>query len=376
MKNFYKYLFFLILGITIFILLNSVDRFSVGVPGWWHRLKSTCGAEVGGGAEAGGGAESEGGAEAGGGESDDELTIAHLDLIDKDRYRFCIITLDTFTDGHFLVVIKDLSNNFIYTLGYGRFLQGGRPISTGFQDIAYIGAYSSPNSYTSDDRIQNIFEHGYPKTERDLDSYLHIPWVDLEPIKRDAATILGWNENIWNLILVPFRDSSALKEHIDKNANTDNYFDKSWDELTGGHQTAADVLGYSKDNWSQRYYLSQPTKYVKLRKVIDWSELSDIQFKFLKLLKNHIEGNQIKFLNFLTFGLKSGIDEDEFIEWIDGERLNHLYLENQRQDIIFSDDFLCDCAGCCLDGTAIFLSDNTILNKVEAAGLLDEFNSL
>ena len=115
-----------------------------------------------------------------------------------------------------------------------------------------------------------------------------------------------------------------------------------------------------------------------MRKVIDWSELSDIQFKFLKLLKNNIEKNQIRFLNFLGFNLKSDSYHtiEEFIEWIDGERLNDLYLRNQRQNIIFSDAFLCDCSGCCLDGTAIFLSDNTILNKVEEAGLLDEFNSL
>ena len=31
MKNFYKYLFFLVLGIIIYILLNDKDRFSIGI---------------------------------------------------------------------------------------------------------------------------------------------------------------------------------------------------------------------------------------------------------------------------------------------------------------------------------------------------------
>jgi len=45
MKHFYKYLFFLVLGIITFILLNGVDSFSVGVPSLQDivdRIRTTC----------------------------------------------------------------------------------------------------------------------------------------------------------------------------------------------------------------------------------------------------------------------------------------------------------------------------------------------
>jgi hypothetical protein len=66
----------------------------------------------------------------------------------------------------------------------------------------------------------------------DVDSYVDSYWKDL-PIKvQQAASVLGFNEELWN-----------------EDGATTAAFDSEWDDLSNEQQSAAKVLGYNQRSW-------------------------------------------------------------------------------------------------------------------------------
>ena len=113
-------------------------------------------------------------------------SIINIPLINKDNYTYCIITVDRAFDLHFIIVIKDNTDN-TYTVGFGN---GADHLDTGY--------YSSPNSYSIGNNlyIKNI------SNVTDFNTILFTSWDKLDEISILNAEILGWKKSIWDIIIL------------------------------------------------------------------------------------------------------------------------------------------------------------------------------
>jgi len=316
-------------------------------------------------------------------------SIINIPLINKDNYTYCIITVDRAKDLHFIIVIKDNTDN-IYTVGFGNGV-----------DHLYTGYYSSPNSYSimKDLYIKNI------RNMTDFNAILFTSWDKLDEISRINAEILGWKKSIWDIIIMQvyfeynligefenpdynyiihklilynaliqnseleFPDIRILRaydnphniEQVDEGSR-DNCFYKTWQKLTSEEKTAANYFGLDdRYKWNNNKYtinlksFNRESTYrlIKYRKVSDWLNLSDNQFEFLKLLKNNIiKENDIKSLPIPFCGIS--IYDNEITNWINGTNFN-IELSDELKRGFYSQQ--CNEQGCCLDGAVSFIND-------------------
>lgn len=382
----YKYLFFIILGIILFILLNNHNTFSIGIP---YR--------------------------------DNSIYTLPLESTTKDKYRYCLLSMDDLNDLHYIICIIHLDDSYfqgdaepsdlikVYTLGYS-------------------GDYSSPNSYSVryNKPLVNV------DTLNQFNDLLFIPWDSLDDIVRRNAIILGWKKSMWDIVFyktmsvfisyyyevstssepnddVIFRNckniykkllllNASLNDENLFNLNSDdeneetieqskskilklmrlnlsnpdtfptdsykkynpdkpNTFNLNWDQLSEEQIQAARIFGLNSENWNNKWYINLKSLYFlpnlsKYRKVIDWSDLTDTQFDFLKFLKHNMSqyNHSVESMNFCPYNRGDMI----------------VTLEDFRDTSsagFFSEK--CTDYGCCLDGAVSFLNDITLIKLMD-----------
>ena len=145
------------------------------------------------------------------------------------------------------------------------------------------------------------------------------------------------------------------------NPDKPNIFNLNWDELSEEQIQAATFFGLTSENWNNnKWYINLKSLYFlpnlsKYRKVIDWSDLTDTQFDFLKFLKRNMSQYQrsVKSMNFCLYN-----------PYIRGDMI--VTLEDFRDTSsagFFSEK--CTEHGCCLDGAVSFLNDVTLKNLID-----------
>lgn len=386
----YKYLFFIILGILLFIFLNNYNTFSIGIP-----------------------------------YQDNSIYTLPLESTTKEKYKYCLLSMEDLDDVHYIICIIHLDDDIhfesyeehsdlikVYTLGYGGTLT--------YEGLK--GGYSSPNGYSVNlnKPLVNV------DTLNQFNDLLFIPWDSLDNIMRRNAIILGWKKSMWDIVFVKtmsvyisyyyekysepdddliFRNckilyikllllNSSLNDENLFNLNwdyknveqsraeihklmglnlsnpdtfpTDSYekynpdkpntFNLNWDELSVEQIQAARIFGLNSGNWNiNKWFINLKSQYFlpnlsKYRKVIDWSDLTHTQFTFLKFLKSNMSSytGSVKSMNFCPYN-----------PFIRGEMI--VTLEDFRDTSsagFFSEK--CTTDGCCLDGAVSFLNDETL----------------
>ena len=381
----YKYLFYIILGILLYILLNNHNTFNIGIP---YR--------------------------------DNSIYTLPLESTTKDKYRYCLLSMDDLNDVHYIICIIHLDDSYfqgdaepsdlikVYTLGYS-------------------GDYTSPNSYSVryNKPLVNV------DTLNQFNDLLFIPWDDLDDIVRRNAIILGWKKSMWDIVFYktmsvyisyyyekysePDLDyvynaveniykkllllNSSLsdenlfnvkwdienEETIEQsrseihklmrlnlsnpdtfptnsyekyNPDKPNTFDVNlnWDELSEEQIQAATFFDLNSKNWNNnKWYINLKSLYFlpnlsKYRKVIDWSDLTDTQFDFLKFLKHNMSqyNPSVESMNFCPYN-----------PYIRGDMIVTLEdFKDTSSAGFFSEK--CTTDGCCLDGAVSFLNDETL----------------
>ena len=383
----YKYLFYIILGILLYILLNNHNTFNIGIP---YR--------------------------------DNSIYTLPLESTTKDKYRYCLLSMDDLNDVHYIICIIHLDDSYfqgdaepsdlikVYTLGYS-------------------GDYTSPNSYSVryNKPLVNV------DTLNQFNDLLFIPWDDLDDIVRRNAIILGWKKSMWDIVFYktmsvyisyyyekysePDLDyvynaveniykkllllNSSLsdenlfnvkwdienEETIEQsrseihklmrlnlsnpdtfptnsyekyNPDKPNTFDVNlnWDELSEEQIQAATFFDLNSKNWNNnKWYINLKSLYFlpnlsKYRKVIDWSDLTDTQFDFLKFLKQKMldkNNTRVESMNFCPFDER--IRGNSLITMEDFKDPSRVGFYGEQ----------CTTDGCCLDGAVSFLYDDRLI---------------
>ena len=363
----HKYLYSIILGILFFLFLNKYDKFNIGIPYSDNSIR--------------------------------DLTLTH----DITNYKYCLLSMDGTafsngrTDWHYIICIIDFQPpasseiTKVYTLGYGN-------------TPNYGGAYSSPNSYSLNLNL--------PITSVDnlnqLNQLLFVSWDNLDAVIRRNAEILGWKKSMWDMRIHDnlrwFNESNDVTlgmkvfyqkllllnsslnnenlfnigiDDIDKifdldlsnpdtfpsnsyetfDRNRPNTFNLKWTDLDATQTEAARFFGLTEENWEEnKWFINLKSqdflpKLSKYRKVVDWNNLSEVQFAFLKFLQNNMLKRQstiIRSMNFCPFNRKirgdTLITEEDFLD-----PSNAGFFGEQ-----------CTTEGCCLDGAVSFLYDDRL----------------
>ena len=380
----YKYFFFTILGIILFVLLNNYNTFSVGIP-----------------------------------YIDNSIYTLPLESTTKEKYKYCLLSMEDLDDVHYIICIIHLDDDDIHFESYEEPSDLIKVYTLG-----YSGDYTSPNSYS--------VRHNKPLVNVDtlnqFNDLLFIPWDSLDDIVRRNAIILGWKKSMWDIVFyktmsvfityyyevstssepdddVIIRNCKNLYEkllllnsslsdeilfnliwndenneqskdeirklmrlnlsdpntfpsgsHEKYNPDKPNTFNLNWVELSEEQIQAATFFGLTSENWNNnKWYINLKSLYFlpnlsKYRKVIDWSDLTDTQFDFLKFLKRNMSyyPRSVESMNFCPYNSYSRGDMIVTLEDFGDTSSAGFFSEK------------CTDHGCCLDGAVSFLNDETL----------------
>ena len=385
-----KYLIYITLGIIIYILLNNYNTFNIGIS---YRdnsintlpLEST---------------------------TKDKYKYSILSMdgyksdIDFDfHYIICIIHLD---DNYFESDEVEEPSDLIkvYTLGYGGYyddyIKGGYsspnsyslgppplPITrvdtlNQFNDLLFI-------SWDDLDVIvrRNAIILGWKKSIWDMTLYKELDKFnnyDLVIIFYKNLLLLNSSlsdENLFNIkwdidneesieqsssdvykllrINLSNPDTFPTNSYEKYNPDKPNTFNLNWDQLSEEQIQAATFFELNSENWNNnKWYINLKSQYSlpdlpiinKYRKVIDWSDLTDTQFDFLKFLKQKMldkNNTRVESMNFCPFDER--IRGNSLITMEDFKDPSRVGFYGEQ----------CTTDGCCLDGAVSFLYDDRLI---------------
>jgi hypothetical protein len=397
----HKYLYSIILGILFFIFLNKYDRFNIGIPysdnsiinlplvsknefNYKYCLLSMDGYL----------------------EIEDQLDF---------HYIICIINLDL---NYFERMLDPSEIINVYTLGYGNVDQQriGKYTSPNSYSTHYELPITSVDNlnqlnkllFISWDNLDPVTKNnaeilGWKKSMWDfkfidLHIYTVYPWRRILAYYKNLLFLNAClNESVfylktdsdYELYYLDFKDPTTfpkfvvpgkLLEYIQINisggaagggatsggaagggatSGRANTFNLNWTDLDATQTEAARFFGLTEENWEEnKWFINLKSKpsLIKYRKVRNWTDLTDVQFKFLQFLKHNMleRGNtSIHSMHFCQFDANSGRDmlitEEDFLD--------------PSSAGFFGEQ--CTTEGCCLDGAVSFLYDDKLENIIK-----------